>query len=173
MNTRTSPRTSAATRRGFYRADTRGGSTATTRDPSCDDGRSSNDDANDGGGRRAYSNDDSGPTPAAASRAIGTTVTTRAVRRRRRRRRLFVGTTTTRATTRARGTTTRRATIPLSQPSTLGVVRQISAEDPFFGAPAPASSEPKNVEVIRAAEMDLDPSAIAASFGSPGDAADY
>ena len=52
------------------------------------------------------------------------------------------------------------------------MVRQISAEDPFFGAPAPASSEPKNVEVIRAAEMDLDPSAIAASFGSPGDAAD-
>jgi GTPase SAR1 family protein len=52
----------------------------------------------------------------------------------------------------------------------LGVVRQISAEDPFFGAPA--ASKPKNVEVLRAAEMDLDPSAIAASFGSPGDAAE-
>jgi hypothetical protein len=51
----------------------------------------------------------------------------------------------------------------------IAVVRQISKEDPFFG---PSASAPKNVEKLggshRAVDMDLDPSAIAASFGSPG-----
>ena len=56
-----------------------------------------------------------------------------------------------------------------------GVVRQISAEDPFFGAaarekkpePKPVSSDPALANTSRAAEFDLDPSAIAASFGAP------
>ena len=140
--------------------------------PFRDDGRSSNDDANDGGGRRAYSNDDSGSDDgrgfardwddsddeggsASASKAA------------------IVRWDDDDESDDARaGDDDETSDDPTSQPSTLGVVRQISAEDPFFGAPAPASSEPKNVEVIRAAEMDLDPSAIAASFGSPGDAAD-
>ena len=55
-----------------------------------------------------------------------------------------------------------------------GVVRQISAEDPFFGAAANTSKpetkpavDPALVNAARAAEFDLDPSAIAASFGAP------
>jgi GTPase SAR1 family protein len=53
----------------------------------------------------------------------------------------------------------------------IGVVRQISKEDPFFGGvdkkPDHVSSEQKHH--VRAAEVDLDPSAIAAAFGTPGD----
>jgi GTPase SAR1 family protein len=55
-----------------------------------------------------------------------------------------------------------------------GVVRQISAEDPFFGAAAKISKpetkptvDPALANAARAAEFDLDPSAIAASFGAP------
>ena len=55
-----------------------------------------------------------------------------------------------------------------------GVVRQISAEDPFFGAAANTSKpetkpavDPALANAARAAEFDLDPSAIAASFGAP------
>ena len=58
----------------------------------------------------------------------------------------------------------------------VGVVRQVSAEDPFFGAaarekkpdPKPVPSDPALAATARAAELDLDPSAIAASFGAPG-----
>jgi hypothetical protein len=53
-------------------------------------------------------------------------------------------------------------------------VRQISAEDPFFGAAANTSKpetkpavDPALANAARAAEFDLDPSAIAASFGAP------
>ena len=156
----------------FFDADTPRALDGDDSGPFRDDGRSSNDDANDGGGRRAYSNDDSGSDDgrgrardwddsddeggsASASKAA------------------IVRWDDDDESDDARaGDDDETSDDPTSQPSTLGVVRQISAEDPFFGAPAPASSEPKNVEVIRAAEMDLDPSAIAASFGSPGDAAD-
>jgi GTPase SAR1 family protein len=54
----------------------------------------------------------------------------------------------------------------------IGVVRQISAEDPFFGAavrekrPVSSPLDPALANAARAAEVDLDPSAIAASLGS-------
>ena len=54
----------------------------------------------------------------------------------------------------------------------VGVVRQISAEDPFFGAavrekrPVSSPLDPALANAARAAEVDLDPSAIAASLGS-------
>ena len=156
----------------FFDADTPRALDGDDSGPFRDDGRSSNDDANDGGGRRAYSNDDSGSD---AGRGFardwddsddegGSASASKAA---------IVRWDDDDESDDARaGDDDETSDDPTSQPSTLGVVRQISAEDPFFGAPAPASSEPKNVEVIRAAEMDLDPSAIAASFGSPGDAAD-
>lgn len=156
----------------FFDADTPRALDGNDSGPFRDDGRSSNDDANDGGGRRAYSNDDSGSD---AGRGFardwddsddegGSASASKAA---------IVRWDDDDESDDARaGDDDETSDDPTSQPSTLGVVRQISAEDPFFGAPAPAASEPKNVEVIRAAEMDLDPSAIAASFGSPGDAAD-
>ena len=56
------------------------------------------------------------------------------------------------------------------------IVRQISDQDPFFGAGATAKA-PSNVEVLgsgppRAADLDLDPSAIAASLGTSSAGAD-
>ena len=51
-------------------------------------------------------------------------------------------------------------------------MRQISAEDPFFGAavrekrPVSSPLDPALANAARAAEVDLDPSAIAASLGS-------
>ena len=156
----------------FFDADTPRALDGDDSGPFRDDGRSSNDDANDGGGRRAYSNDDSGSD---AGRGFardwddsddegGSASASKAA---------IVRWDDDDESDDARaGDDDETSDDPTSQPSTLGVVRQISAEDPFFGAPAPAASESKNVEVIRAAEMDLDPSAIAASFGSPGDAAD-
>jgi hypothetical protein len=63
----------------------------------------------------------------------------------------------------------------VSETPVVGVVRQISADDPFFGA---AGKEKKPFSkngvadsrrtALRAVEVDLDPSAIAAQFGTPG-----
>ncbi|MDA9098648.1 hypothetical protein N9L76_06915 [bacterium] len=60
--------------------------------------------------------------------------------------------------------------VDLNNPSTpkIGVVRQISAKDPFFGTSDRKDKKSDDINTsVRAAEVDLDPSAIAAAFGTP------
>ena len=170
-NTRTSPRTSATTRRIFRRRYPEG-ARASDSGPFRDDGRSSNDERE----RRRW-------TARVFERRLRIRRRPRLrarLGRQRRRGRFGVGVEggdcslgrrRREATTRARG---RRRDERRSHESAFDARR--GAADQRGGSvlrrARAAASESKNVEVIRAAEMDLDPSAIAASFGSPGDAAD-